>query len=67
MAVFTYPINVLDEWLRVELVSLEILKEREDVNIDNNYDFSIIFESVENRKKLHDMDRKYTQEVVEYE
>lgn len=32
-----------------------------------DYDFSIIFESVENRKKLHDMDRKYTQEVVEYE
>lgn len=32
-----------------------------------DYDFSIIFESVENRKKLHDMERKYTEEVVEYE
>ena len=31
-----------------------------------DYDFSIIFESVENRKKLHDMDRKYTDEIVEY-
>lgn len=32
-----------------------------------DYDFSIIFESVENRKKLHDMERKYTEEVIEYE
>ena len=32
-----------------------------------NYDFSIIFESVENRKKLHDMDRKYTEDIVKYE
>ena len=32
-----------------------------------DYDFSIIFETVENRKKLHDMDRKYTDEVVVYE
>lgn len=32
-----------------------------------DYDFSIVFESVENRKKLHDMSRKYTEEVVIYE
>jgi len=32
-----------------------------------DYDFSIIFESVENRKKLHDMQRKYTEETVVYE
>ncbi|MDD7641891.1 MAG: DNA mismatch repair protein MutS [bacterium] len=32
-----------------------------------NYDFSIIFETVENRKKRHDMERKYTQEVIQYE
>ena len=31
-----------------------------------DYDFSIIFESVENRKKLHDMGRKYTTDIVEY-
>lgn len=32
-----------------------------------DYDFSIIFESAENRKKRHDMQRKYTEEVVECE
>ena len=32
-----------------------------------DYDFSIIFESVENRKILHDMERKYTEETVRYE
>lgn len=32
-----------------------------------DYDFSILFETVENRKKLHDMQRKYTEEVVEYD
>lgn len=31
-----------------------------------DYDFSIIFETVENRKKRHDMQRKYTDEVIEY-
>ncbi len=29
-----------------------------------DYDFSIIFETVENRKIKHDMERKYTEEVV---
>lgn len=33
----------------------------------DNYDFSIIFESVENRKKLHDMQRKYTDKIVTYD
>lgn len=32
-----------------------------------DYDFSIIFETVENRKKRHDMQRKYTEDVVECE
>ena len=32
-----------------------------------DYDFSIIFETVENRKKRHDMQRKYTDEVIESE
>ena len=32
-----------------------------------DYDFSIIFETVENRKKQHDMQRKYTDDVIEYE
>ena len=29
-----------------------------------DYDFSIIFDTVENRKKRHDMERKYTEEVI---
>lgn len=32
-----------------------------------NYDFSILFETVENRKKRHDMQRKYTEDVIESE
>lgn len=32
-----------------------------------DYDFSIIFETVENRKIKHDMERKYTDEVIRYD
>ena len=32
-----------------------------------NYDFSIVFETVENRKKRHDMDRKFTDAVIQYD
>ena len=32
-----------------------------------DYDFSIVFDSVENRKKRHDMQRKYTDEVIKTE
>ncbi len=32
-----------------------------------DYDFSIIFDSVKNRKIRHDMGRKYTSEVIEYD
>ena len=31
-----------------------------------DYDMSIVFDTVENRKKRHDMGRKYTTEVIEY-
>lgn len=31
-----------------------------------DYDFSIIFDTVENRKKRHAMERKYTEDVIEY-
>lgn len=31
-----------------------------------DYDFSIIFDTVENRKKRHVMERKYTEEKIEY-
>jgi len=32
-----------------------------------DYDFSIIFETVENRKLKHDMERKYTEEILRYD
>lgn len=32
-----------------------------------DYDFSIVFDTVENRKKRHDMQRKYTDVVIELE
>lgn len=32
-----------------------------------DYDFSIIFETVQNRKIKHDMERKYTEEIVRYD
>ena len=32
----------------------------------DDYDFSIVFETVENRKKRHDMDRKFTDAVIKY-
>lgn len=32
-----------------------------------DYDFSIIFDTVENRKIRHDMERKYTEEVIKWE
>lgn len=32
-----------------------------------DYDFSILFDTVENRKKRHDMQRKYTDSVIESE
>ena len=32
-----------------------------------DYDFSIIFDTVENRKARHDMERKYTEQIVTYE
>lgn len=32
-----------------------------------DYDFSIIFDTAQNRKVRHDMERKYTEQTVEYE
>ena len=31
-----------------------------------NYDFSIIFDTIENRKTRHEMERKYTEKTIEY-
>ncbi len=32
-----------------------------------NYDFSIIFDTVENRKLRHQMEKKYTDRTIYYE
>lgn len=32
-----------------------------------DYDFSILFETVENRKLAHDMERKYTEGMIRYD
>ena len=32
-----------------------------------DYDFSILFDTVENRKIRHDMERKYTEAVIRWE
>ena len=32
-----------------------------------DYDFSILFDTVKNRKIRHDMERKYTQEIIRHE
>ena len=32
-----------------------------------DYDFSILFDTVENRKIRHDMERKHTDEIIRYD
>ncbi len=50
-------------WINHKRVKLLVKAER---LYPEDYDFSIIFDSVENRKKRHDMDRKFTQETITY-
>ncbi len=49
-------------WINHKRVKLHVAAEE---LYPEDYDFSIIFESVENRKKRHDMQRKYTDDVIE--
>ena len=61
--------------LRVQLPSKKIWINHKRVKLHvaatelypEDYDFSIVFETVENRKKRHDMDRKYTGAVIQLE
>ena len=50
-------------WINHKRVKLHVKAEQ---LYPEDYDFSIIFDSVETRKKRHDMDRKFTQETIEY-
>ena len=48
-------------WINHKRVKLHVKAEE---LYPEDYDFSIIFDSVENRKKRHDMERKYTDEII---
>lgn len=50
-------------WINHKRVKLHIKSEE---LYPEEYDMSIVFDSVENRKKRHDMERKYTEETIEY-
>ena len=51
-------------WINHKRVKLHVKAEE---LYPEDYDFSIIFDTVENRKIRHDMDRKYTEETIVYE
>lgn len=50
-------------WINHKRVKLHVKAEE---LYPEDYDMSIVFDSVENRKKRHDMGRKYTAETIEY-
>ena len=51
-------------WINHKRVKLHVAAEE---LYPEDYDFNILFETVANRKILHDMDRKYTEEVIRHE
>lgn len=51
-------------WINHKRVKLHV---RAEELYPEDYDFSIVFDSVEARKKRHDMERKMTEEVLRYE
>lgn len=51
-------------WINHKRVKLHVAAEQ---LYPADYDFSIIFESVENRKIKHDMERKYTEKILQYD
>jgi len=51
-------------WINQKRVKLYI---KADKLYPENYDFSIVFDSVKERKMRHDMSRKYVEEVLETE
>lgn len=50
-------------WINHKRVKLHVKAEE---LYPEDYDMSIVFDSVENRKKRHDMERKLTTEIIEY-
>lgn len=61
----TLRVQVADRkfWINHKRVKLHVKAEE---LYPEDYDFSIIFDSVKNRKIRHDMERKYTEEIIEY-
>ncbi|MCM1567925.1 MAG: DNA mismatch repair protein MutS [Roseburia sp.] len=51
-------------WINHKRVRLQVAADR---LYPENYDFSILFDTVENRKKRHAMERKYTEDIIERE
>lgn len=51
-------------WINQKRVKLHVAA---DALYPENYDFSTVFETVKNRKIRHDMERKYTEEVIVHE
>ena len=51
-------------WINHKRVRLQVAAEQ---LYPADYDFSIIFETVENRKLRHDMERKYTEAAIQYD
>lgn len=51
-------------WINHKRVKLHVAAEQ---LYPADYDFSIIFETVENRKIKHNMERKYTEEILRYD
>ena len=51
-------------WINHKRVKLHVKAEE---LYPEDYDMSIVFDSVEKRKKHHDMERKYTTETIEYD
>jgi hypothetical protein len=51
-------------WINHKRVKLHVKAEE---LYPEDYDFSIIFDSVEDRKIRHDMQRKYTEDVIVHE
>lgn len=51
-------------WINHKRVKLHVKAEE---LYPEDYDFSIVFDTVENRKIRHDMSRKYTEETIVYE
>ncbi|MCI8484467.1 MAG: DNA mismatch repair protein MutS [Lachnospiraceae bacterium] len=51
-------------WINHKRVKLHIAAEE---LYPKDYDFSILFETVQNRKIRHNMERKYTEEILRYE